>query len=168
MTPTPPDLAQALGFDADDLAHNRTGQLSEQQRSRLERGWRRTMTIGIGVLFLVTLLATFFLFIGQRNQTPVLSIVGVALTVANALTVGILVRSRLRLNTDLREPVRADEAPVQRTLRVAGRRALYLIKTSGNEHAVSKDAFNAFTEGARYRLYSTAASGDLLSAEKLG
>lgn len=165
MTVTPPDLAQALGFDADDLAHNRSGSLSERQRARLQRGWRRTLMIGIVVLITGTLLATLLLFMGQRNETPILSVIGVALTIANAMTVGILIRARLRLTLDLRDGVQVDEAPVQRTLRVAGRRALYLIRTGRREHAVSKDVFNAFRENARYRLYSTAGSGDLLSAE---
>lgn len=161
-------LDDALHFTADDLVANREGRLGVGQRERLQRSARRTLSVGILGFILVGLGAALLIFLGQRNDSMILTIIGIALTVINAAIVGFLVQSRLRLQSDLTQPVTVDESLVHRTLRISGRSPTYLLKFDDREIVVNKRAFNAFIEGAAYKLYRSAGSKTLIAAELIG
>lgn len=159
-------LADVLNFSADDLAANRTGALSVAQKERLERGWRRTFWIILGLVVGCGLAATILLFLGQRNGSPVLSIIGVTVTAINAVMVGLGAQSYLRTSRDLRGGrVATISGAVRHTLRVSGKVATYILVVDGQEIIVPKPVFFAVEEGKPYRLYRAPASKTLLSAE---
>jgi hypothetical protein len=161
------DLAAALGFTADDLAANRAGQLSAAQDARLRQAWRRQLIVTVSLVIALMFGATFALFFGQRNDSAVLSFIGILLTVINAGVVGLAAQAYLRVNGDrARGGVLATSGAITRTLRVvSGRVTVCVIKLGGDEVIVSKPVFNAFEEGGRYTLYRTPISKTLLSAE---
>ena len=61
--------------------------VTEAQEARMRQQQTRLLLIRTAVFFGAVFLATVFLFIGQRNQTVVLSIIGVLLTLVNAIWV---------------------------------------------------------------------------------
>jgi len=159
---------QALDFDADDLAANRTGVLTEAQRKRLRAARGRVARIRGGSVLVIGLFATTFLFIGQQNADVVLRLLGITASIFNALLVGLLARSWLRLSADLEAPeVNILSGTLTHTIRVMGRAATYVVTLDGEEVVVSKDAFLAFADKAPYRLYRAPHSLIILSAEAL-
>lgn len=161
-----PTLAEALNIRDDDLAANRAGYLSEAQKERLRRGWRRTLGIVAGVVVGVGLVATVALFFGQRNGSSILTGVGIVLTVINAVIVGIGAQSYLRTSSDLRAGSVAEvRGVVSHTVRVSGRVATYVLKLDGQEVIVPKPVFFAIEEGKSYRIYRAPASKTVLAAE---
>ncbi|MFN8528243.1 MAG: hypothetical protein U0670_06505 [Anaerolineae bacterium] len=171
LTTPPPrthlgNLSDVLHFTDDDLAANRSGALSPAQRQRLERMWNRSALIGgitvLGIIFG----ATFLIFIGQRNESSVLTVIGLVLTVVNAGIVGLLAQSRIRLNQDLRLSVSSTQGIIAHTVKVFNRTATYILEVNGERLLVSKPVFFAFEERTAYILYRTAANKTLLSAEK--
>lgn len=162
------DLTDALHFSEDDIAANRDSRLSSGQQVRLRRGFRRTLIAGVVGIILIGLVATMLIFLGQQNNSTVLVIMGIALTVLNAAILGLLVRSRLRLQSDLAKPVRMQDGIVSRTLRISGRSPTYILKFEGDDLIVNKNTFNAFIDGAVYKLYRTAATKTLIAAEMVG
>lgn len=164
----PMTLEQALRFDAADLQANRGGRLSPRQTQALRTAWRRTLALHAGLLLAITLGATIALFLGWRTESPVLTIVGIALTVCNAFVLGLLAQAAMRFRGDTSgTPVRVLEGQAERTLRVnpRARSAAYFVRLGGGEIRVNKPVFNAFAEGGRYRVYRAPASGQVLSAE---
>jgi hypothetical protein len=163
------DLMAALGFTEQDLTANREDHLSDAQEARLRRGWRRTLLIGIGLLIAGIFGATLLLFLGQQNQSPVLTIMGLAVTVLNALLVGIGAQHAIRYRTDVDSGrVERLSGPVTHTVRVySGRAAAYVLKIGGQDVVVTKPVFHAFVENGRYTLYRSAGSRALLSAEPM-
>lgn len=159
-------LADVLNFSAEDLAANRAGGLSDAQRARLTRGWQRTVWIIAGLVVAFGLLATILLFLGQRNESPILGIIGITITVVNAVLVGLGAQSYLRTTSDLRGGrVTVLDGVVTHTIRVTGRAATYILKLDGQEIIVPKVVFFAFEDSKPYRLYRAPASKTLLSAE---
>lgn len=170
MTQSPSaDLMTALGFSEDDLLANREDRLSAAQEAQLRRGWRRTLLIGIGLLIAGIFGATLLLFLGQQNQSPVLTVMGLAVTVLNALVVGLGAQHAMRYNADVNSgKVERLSGPITHTVRVySGRAAAYVLKIDGQELNVAKPIFHAFVENGRYTLYRSAGSRTLLSAEPL-
>lgn len=171
MTQTTASLQTILGFTDADLDANRAGQLSDSQRNVLLRGWRRTRNILIVAILVLGLAATFILFFGQENQSPVLTFIGMGLTVVNALLVGMGARSYMRTQRDLREGgVTALEGELRHTiqLNVRNRRSrVYALDIAGERLIVPRDTFNAFEERAAYRIYRTPSTQILLTAERL-
>ena len=162
-------LAGALGFSAEDLAANRAGSLSDAQKVRLGRQIRRTLT-GFGILLLIGIIAaTAFLFGGQQTGSQVLTFVGMAITVLNAVVVGLGAQSYLRVNGDLsRGTVERVSGIVTHTIRVtSGRVTTFVIKLDGgHETVVPKTVFKAFAEGGAYTLYRAPGTKSLLSADE--
>lgn len=159
-------LADVLNFSADDLAANRAGELSVAQKARLARGWRRTFWVILGLVVGFGLAATILLFLGQRNQSPILSLIGVTITVINAVIVGLGAQSYLRTSSDLRGGrVVTVSGVVSHTIRVSGRVATYVLKIDRQEIVVSKPVFFAVEDAKPYRLYRAPASKTLLAAE---
>lgn len=159
-------LKTALKFTSDDLAANREGRISAAQVARLKRDRRRAALIGAAILVVVVLLATTALFIGQMNQTPVLTLIGVAITICGAVASGMIVRNWYRLTGDIeRGTVQTLDGMVQHTVRVAGRSATYVLKVGNDEIVVPKAVFLSLQNGAHYRFYRTPVAKALLSAE---
>lgn len=161
-----PSLMEALEFTDDDLVANRAGRLSAAQVERLKRLRSRALTVGIAVVVVIGLIATMFLFLGQYNASPILSIVGIGITVCNAVVAGVMLRNWLRLGADIRgEVVQTLTGKVKHTLRVAGRVPTYILTIDGQELQVGKPLFFAIRENERYCLYRAPASRVLLAAE---
>jgi hypothetical protein len=159
-------LADVLNFSAEDLAANRAGSLSDAQKARLARGWRRTFWIILALVVGFGLTATILLFLGQRNASPILSVIGIAITMLNAVIVGLGAQNYLRTSSDLRGGrVAAVSGVVTHTIRVSGRIATYILKVDGQEIVVSKPVFFAIEDAKPYRLYRTPASRTLFAAE---
>ena len=159
-------MMTALKFTTDDLAANREGRLSAAQRVRLRRDRRRAVWIGVALVVVVVLVATALLYAGQVNGTPVLTFIGVAVTVCSAVVSGMLVRNWYRLTSDLDGGmVQVLAGTMQHTVRVTGRVAVYVLKIDGHELTVTKSVFLSLRNGGDYRLYRTPAARVLLSAE---
>jgi uncharacterized membrane protein YidH (DUF202 family) len=160
-------LADVLNFSAEDLAANRAGALSDAQKARLARGWRRTLWIIVALVVGFGLVATILLFLGQQNASPILSVIGVTITVINAVIVGLGAQNYLRTSSDLRGGrVATISGIVSHTIRVSGRTATYVLKVDGQDIIVPKPVFFAIEDAKPYRLYRAPASKTLLSAEE--
>ncbi len=162
-------LMQALDFTAADLDANRAGQLSEMQVYRLRVRRRRTELLGALLVLVSALLATAFIFTGNRNDSPVLLLVGIGVTICAAMFTGTFLRHWLRLNADINSgTVLVQSGKLERVLKPVNRRVInYLIRVDTAEIAVTKEAFTAFEHEAPYRLYRARYTGTLLAGEKL-
>ena len=166
MTKTLGSLTEALNFSEEDLQANRAGRLSEAQKYRLTRGWRRTLWIVIGLVIVLTLGATTLIFVAQNNDLPVLNVIGVLITVINAAVVGLGAQSYLRTSSDLKGgKVATISGVVSHTIRVSGRVATYILKVDNQNVVVSRLVFFAVEDGKAYHLYRAPSSKTLLSAE---
>ena len=155
-----------LEFTSDDLQANRAGQLSAVQIDRLGRARRRNATVGVGVVIVVAFIATLLLFAGQRNTSPILGALGIAVTTINAVLVGMFARNWLRFNADLREgQVTVIKGTLERVIRPTGRVNNYVIRVDGESFSVTKEQFKAFDHEQPYCLYRAPHAGMLLSAE---
>src|SRR5262245_8036618 len=168
-TDTTTNLMDALGFNADDLAVNRKGTLSDAQKERLRRSRRRSLLIGIGAIIFIGLLATVLLFIGQQSASGILRFTGLAVTVCNAGLMGVVIQNWLRLDNDLKNgkanPLRGI---AKHTLRVSrGRIVGYVLNIGDERMTVSKTVFGAFKENAAYSVYRTPTTKTILSAEPM-
>ncbi|HRF95615.1 MAG TPA: hypothetical protein PLZ51_10485, partial [Aggregatilineales bacterium] len=100
-SPAPVSLNQVLRFSEGDLVANRQGILSDAQYFALQTRKTRLMWIGVGVFIGLAFVATLFLFWGSKpDNSGILTIIGIGLTICNALAVGILFRQWLKLNAD--------------------------------------------------------------------
>jgi hypothetical protein len=161
-------LSEALQFTPDDLAANREGRLSAAQSERLRHLRRRSVMVGLSMIVLIGLVAAALLFVALRNQSGILQLVGIGVTITNAAITGVLARNWLRLSGDLRDGrASALTGEARHTIRVTGRIANYLLRVEREEMNVSKPVFFAFEEGRRYRFYRAPASRVLLSAEPI-
>lgn len=161
-------LAEALGFSDQDLAENRAGRMSDAQKQHLRRGWRRTLWIVGALVPAFGLLATILLFMAQRNGSSILSVIGVLVTLINAVIVGLGAQSYLRTSGDINQGNVAElSGVVNHTIRVSGRVLTYVLKIEGQEVIVPKPVFLAFEDNKPYRLYRAPASKILLAAEAL-
>jgi membrane protein YdbS with pleckstrin-like domain len=166
MTHTLGSLTEALNFSAEDLDANRAGRLSDRQKYRLTRGWRRTLWILIGLVIFLGLAATTMLFVAQRGDSPVLNVIGILLTIINAAIVALGTQSYLHTSSDIKNGrVTIISGIVSHTIRVSGRVATYILKVDNQEVVVSKLVFFAVEDGKPYHFYRVPASKTLLSAE---
>lgn len=162
-------LEAALQFSPDDLAHNRAATLSPRQRERLQARATRTLWLGGGLFFGMTLLATGAFYLGQQNESLILFFMGVFLTICNALLLGFSARQWLRLTADLRDPapVQSTAGELVRVIRPYGRVSNYVLRVSDKQFSVEKEVFKTLTHEALYQLYYTAHTNALLAAERL-
>jgi hypothetical protein len=158
---------QVFDFTPQDLEHNRTGQLSPMQRYRLGVRLRQSIGLGLLVMLGLALAATFCLFIGSRQQSAILSLIGVGITLCSAAILGGFARSWMRLNTDLQDNRAArHHGPLERVVKPLNRRVvIYLVRVDGAEFNVGKEAFKLFQHKAVYTIYRAPHSGQLLSVE---
>ena len=166
MTPGAAALMAAMNFTPADLKANRQGRLSPAQVERI-KAMRRRHALMAAVLFLtLALAATALIFLGQQNRNVILSAAGGLLTVVNALMMGGLGRSYMRIGGDLRAGgVEMLAGEVERVLRRRRRQDNYLLRIDGLSLDVTQAIFLGFKHEAPYRIYRTRLSGLLLSAE---
>ncbi len=171
MTTPPTDTAlmQAAGFTEQDLAANRSGHLSERQDYMLRQRRIRAALIGAALVLVGVFVASGFLFFGSRQDNAILSLVGIGITLCNAVLVGMFVRHWLRLNSDIRGGVViATSGTLERVLKPVSRRVVNTMLRVGDvEVFVSKELFEATAHRLPYTLYRAPATGMLLSLECL-
>ncbi len=160
-------LMEVLDFNLNDLQHNRGRQLTDRQRRRIDRLKRRALLIGAGVFLLLAFAASLLIYLGQRGQQPLLSLLGVFATVLNAIAIGFSARSYSRLEADLRasEPLEIYEGMLNRVVRPYGRVNNYVLQLAGQEFSVTKDIFKQFRHRLAYAIYATKHSNLIMSAE---
>lgn len=160
------ELMPLFQFSMLDLEANRAGKLSIHQCERLQKLQTRSLIMGGVGFFLFAFIATLLIFMGQQNQSFILSFVGVMLTVCNAIFVGMVARYWLRLSADLRAgTVEIMDGILERILHANGRGSNYIVRVAGKNFPVNKEQFKAFRHEVSYRFYLAAHSGILFSAE---
>ncbi|MBL8148232.1 MAG: hypothetical protein JNL34_17785 [Anaerolineae bacterium] len=162
-------LMQALQYTDDDLKANQQGRIGPFQAVRLKRTLTHWIAVSAIVLILGVLGAASFLYFGAVNASSGLTLTGIVITVFNAIVVGLIAQFWMRSRTDLQRPPLVQEGVLHRVVRATknGRFAGYIMRLEGvsGDINVNKLIFNAFADGARYRLYRAAGSRTLLSAE---
>ncbi|MBK8134866.1 MAG: hypothetical protein KA401_00750 [Anaerolineae bacterium] len=164
---TNPSLMRELDFSAADLAANRDGQLSETQVNRLRLQRNRAAAAGLGILFVLALVASICIFAGTRGS-GILLVIGLGLTIVSAVVMSMFARYLLRLSADIRESkTSAFSGTLERIIKPVNRRvATYLLRVGGAEFSVTKDVFKVFEHETAYTLYRAKFTGMLLSAEE--
>lgn len=163
------DLSQLLNFTPDDLVMNREGKLSEMQEYRLRVRRRRTEILGILLVLAGALIATGCIYLGNHNDSPIMTLVGIGITICSSALTGVFVRFWLRVSEDIRSgKVLIHSGTLERVLKPVNRRIMtYIIRVDQAEVAIDKETFIAFEHGAPYRIYRAPYSGSLLAAEKI-
>ncbi len=161
------NLMSILNFSAEDLASNRAGELSEMQHYRLRVRRRRAEITGVLLVLFGVIVAALLIYLGRRNESGILMMIGIGLTICSAAITGAVVRFWLRLNADINgRKVLINSGTMERVLKPINRRVMtYILRVGGAEVAVSKEAFRLFEHEQPYTLYRTPYSGTLLSAE---
>lgn len=123
--------------------------------------------MGVGLVIVGALVATGFIFMGSQGQNPILTFVGIGVTLCSAAITGIFGRFWMRINADIQSNrAQIFEGELERVIKPMSRSVVtYLIRVGEAEVVVSKDAFKVLQHGARYRVYRTPYSGTLLSIE---
>lgn len=163
------NLYKHFDFNLHDLDINRSGQLSDMQQYRLRLRLRRNMLIGIVLVIVGALAATGFIFVGNRENNTILTVIGIGVTLCSAAITGTFGRFWMRLSADLNaNRAQRFEGELERVIKPMSRQVVtYIIRVGEAEAVVSKDAFKLLQHGARYRLYRTPYSGTLLSIESV-
>ena len=166
MTAEANALGAALGFSSADLEANRRGKLSPAQIRRIEQRRKRNAVVAALVFFALALVATGFFYLAQLNRSLILFGAGAMLTIVNAVMVWRAGRSFMRVGGDLRAgEAEALAGEVERVLRRGRAADNYVLRIDGVDLFVSKAVFNGFQHLAPYRIYRSANSRVLLSAE---
>jgi hypothetical protein len=157
-------LQDTLSFDTTDLEANRTGTLSEMQHYNLRVRRRRSLVVGLGLMFVFAFIATLFLYQGR----DILTFIGIGVTLCNAAMLGIFGRFWMRITADIRnQTVTKASGKLERVVKPINRTVWnYLIRVDETEIYVPKETFEAFEHKLPYTLYMTRYTGMLLSAEK--
>lgn len=164
--PSASALMQHLEFTTDDLHANREKQLGENQRIRLEALQNRAILFGILGFFAFALIATIFLFFGSDDGLFIMTLIGIFMTICNAIFVGMFARHYMRLRADLSaNEIEVIEGDLERVVIPNGRMNNFLIRINGEEFYVKKDLFKLFRHEVPYRFYRASHSRVLLSAE---
>jgi hypothetical protein len=144
-------LMGALQFNAFDLYANQQGQLSPAQRKQIE-GWRNQgiEACGAGLMLLWAG--------GLLLRAPLLM-----LLFMTAVVVSVFIALWQRAEEDLEEKVRS----VTGRLEYFSSLSRPTLKINQQQFRVSRAVSEAFTQGRIYRVYFTAGSHTLLSAEVL-
>lgn len=167
-TDIPPvtDLMQPMDFDTDDLDANRNGRLGTNQRERLQALQMRTLMIGSSGFIAIGIAAATFLYFAQVNDSLILQLVGIFLTLINALFIGIYGRQWMLLNADIRNAdIEVISGAMERVVKADGRMNNFLLRIDGNDFHVKKELFKLFRHEVSYRLYRTPHAKILLAAE---
>jgi hypothetical protein len=176
-TTTPPEqLARVLAFTPDDLHANRGGRLSAAQAARLRGQRTRSLWIALAVVLGMALVATTLLYGGRHAGTgdtpsPILTVLGIAVMLLNAVIVAIFAQ-HWRRQTHALALAQSDNAvrrvhgtPTLTVRVVAKRAALYVVQIGETELSVAREVFEAFRAKQAYTVYLLNYTGALLSAE---
>ncbi|MGB7339120.1 MAG: hypothetical protein WBC91_09535 [Phototrophicaceae bacterium] len=159
-------LMQPLDFTPDDLEANRAGHLGDNQRYRLQQLQRNALLIGMGGFFAFAFIATIFLFFGSENSYIVMTLIGMFITICNALFVGMFARQYMRLRADLENgEIDIISGEMERVVKANGRMNNFLLRINETEFYVKKDLFQLFRHEVPYNVYRTKHSRVLLAAE---
>jgi len=160
-------LMQVMNFTDDDLQANQAGQLGDGQIDRLQRLQQRTLLTGGGAFFVLTLVATGFLFMGGQNESVIFTVIGISFTVINAITVGLFGRNWMRLSADIRSgTVQRIAGELERVVK-PGQVSQYVLRVEDFTFDVKKEVFKEFRHEINYAFYRVPHSGILLGAEPL-
>lgn len=163
--PTASDLMPLMGFTSQDLRANEAGELGATQRQRLARLRQRAIGIGGAVFCVFVLIATVFLYLGQANDSGILTALGILLTLLNAVALGMFARHWMRLNADLNDNrVQAVRGELERIVKPSGQLSNYILRLEGNDFEVTKEVFKLFRHEVTYTFYCAPRSGVLLAA----
>lgn len=166
MTAPADELKTVLNFTETDLRANRFGTLSATQIAKLNADKRRIALIALVLFVTFVVISTLLIFIGQNTQNATALVAGFVLILTNALTIGILGRELMRLDSDQRtSAVEALSGQVERVIKRGRRGDRYLLRIEDQDVYVTRETLDCFVQGARYRLYRTQRSHLLLSAE---
>ena len=164
--PLADSLMPPLQFTEADLIANRQGHLGDNQRQRLQGLQTRALLIGTLGFFGFALVATIFLFFGSENNLLIMTLIGIFITICNAIYVGIFARQYMRLRADLHSgEIDVLEGQLERVVIPNGRMNNFLLRIKDEEFYVKKDLFKLFRHDVHYRFYRTIHSHVLLSAE---
>ena len=166
MTAPAVDLKPVLSFTESDLRANRDGKLSATQIAKLNKDKRHIALIALPLFATFVLLSTALIYVGQNSQNAIAFVGGFILVLTNALTIGILGREFMRLDSDQRAAtVDVLAGEVDRVIKRGRRGDRYLLRIANQDIYVTREILECFEQGARYRLYRTQRSQLLLSAE---
>lgn len=163
-------LMRELRFNPDDLLANRNGQLSEMQQYELRVRRRRSILVGLFFVIVVAFIATLLIFMGsQEGGSPILSLIGIGLTICSAALMGNFARYWFRLTADIRTTqIHSTTGELERIIKPVTRRVLnYMVRVGEDEVFVSKEAFELFEHQQVYTLYRAPYTGTLLSVEPI-
>ncbi len=164
-------LMDAFAFDAGDLAVNRAGTFSENQRRKLQHWWM-IWTLGLAAALIVGAGVSAFLVPAILLAPQALGIKIAVGLVAIILTCVALYAfcwfKRADYLSDLDESiVYAAEGRVRLALDEGRSNARYLVSVGHLAFIVSKGAFLAFKNGDPYRIYYAPNSKRIVSVEWL-
>lgn len=167
-------LMHGLNFSAEDLAANRDGYMTFEQRARLRR---RAMLDAGSYLAFACLVGLFFfmmLSVAFSDNVPSSLILGGLLTLTGMFGLGTVIvfgamahRWRLYRADLYKGDVSTTAGSVSLDIQDWGRRASYKVRVERLTFDVSKKALLAFKNGERYRVYYAPNSKTLLSAEPM-
>lgn len=162
-------LMSLLRFNDDDLTENREGRISEIQNYYLRVRRRRTNVFGFLFFIVIVIMATLLIFIGNRNDSSILMIIGIGLTLCNAAIIGMFARFWLRLNADIQgNEVLITSGKLERILKPINKRIInYMIRVDQVEVFVNKETFELLQHEKPYTLYRTPYTGTLLAIEPI-
>lgn len=174
---SPPSLSTILKFNADDLAANRDGYMTVNQRSRLQQETRRFVqkhvAFGLSILlFFGCLLVVLFqsASISEINLMTICTLIlGITLTLAlPGFLFNEALGRRRAVRADLyKGHVEAAEGLVALTIYQRGRYSGLEISVGGETFKAESDVFVAFKNGEPYAVYYAPHSRTLLSAKHL-
>lgn len=142
-------LMGALDFSASDLAANSRGAFSPTQKKLMQQ--TRFRQIGLLVI------AAIFIWIGGIE----LQFDWIVMAFSTAVLVSLMLGIYYRLQADLESPVQAVTGRVNIAFQMCGSR----VQVNGDTFRASRSVGEAFKPGHIYRLYHTAHSRLILSAE---
>lgn len=161
-------LPSLLRFNDDDLVENREGRISEVQNYYLRVRRRRTSVFGFLFFIVIVIIATLLIFMGNRNDSGILTMIGIAVTICNAVIIGMFARFWLRLNADIQSnEVIITSGKLERIIKPINKRIInYMIRVDKVEVFVNKETFQLLEHEKRYTIYRTPYTGTLLAVER--
>jgi len=156
-------LMAALKFTEGDLAANMGGRLSAAQVTQFKQ--RRSTYASFSALLFGTVAAAMMLISAVLfNGIVILLACGLLFALSGLLVGAVPV---LNINRDLRLSVQMVEGRVDLDTTPARNSASYTVKVDDKKFKVKKRAFLAFKNGDPYRIYYTAHTKTILSADWL-
>jgi hypothetical protein len=167
-------LAQVLGFDAEDLAANRTGRLTLRQRNRVFAR-QRTILIALSIITLFIGIVSAIVIIAVLLQADasivagILGVVGLVITIALAAGLRLLQqRYRRFLQPGYVEQIHGPITCYQLKERGEGdkTRTGFYLRLEAMEFEINEAALSLFQDGQPYTIYYSPRPLRLLSVEK--